>query len=189
MHGTSFLSVSCGYCSDFLQRNETKYTLNINMYTYMLFFYWRRGPLFSASENLCEYDWKCASLRRMLAHFLALGHLFPNLIRMRWFCNNRCCYVSQNKKHQFFFKRYGLTKKFLLLHWLPCHELLLGRPFSQMSEMCLASGILSLQECDRPLDLHTIDRLLWVKQHAARLRLLSWSWRQGEMAMLQNVTH
>lgn len=28
----------------------------------------------------------------------------------------------------------------------PCHELLLGRPFSQTSEMCLASGILSLQE-------------------------------------------
>lgn len=38
---------------------------------------------------------------------------------------------------------------------LPCHELLLGRPFSQMSEMCLASGILSLHEWDRPLDLHT----------------------------------
>lgn len=37
----------------------------------------------------------------------------------------------------------------------PCHELLLGRPFSQMSEMCLASGILSLHEWDRPLDLHT----------------------------------
>lgn len=40
-----------------------------------------------------------------------------------------------------------------LLLRFPCHELLLGRPFSQMSEMCLASGILSLQECDRPLDL------------------------------------
>lgn len=38
---------------------------------------------------------------------------------------------------------------------LPCHELLLGRPFSQMSEMCLASGILSLHEWDRPFDLHT----------------------------------
>lgn len=38
---------------------------------------------------------------------------------------------------------------------LPCHELLLGRPFSQTSEMCLASGILSLQEWDRPLDLQT----------------------------------
>lgn len=35
----------------------------------------------------------------------------------------------------------------------PCHELLLGRPFSQMSVMCLASGILSLHEWDRPLDL------------------------------------
>lgn len=35
----------------------------------------------------------------------------------------------------------------------PCHELLLGRPFSQISAMCLASGILSLQEWDRPLDL------------------------------------
>lgn len=38
---------------------------------------------------------------------------------------------------------------------LPCHELLLGRPFSQISEMCLASGILSLHEWDSPLDLHT----------------------------------
>lgn len=38
---------------------------------------------------------------------------------------------------------------------LPCHELLLGLPFSQMSEMCLASGILSLHEWDRPLDLYT----------------------------------
>lgn len=36
---------------------------------------------------------------------------------------------------------------------LPCQELLLGRPFSQMSEICLASGILSLHEWDNPLDL------------------------------------
>lgn len=36
---------------------------------------------------------------------------------------------------------------------LPCHELLRGLPFSQMSVMCLASGILSLHEWDRPLDL------------------------------------
>ncbi len=41
---------------------------------------------------------------------------------------------------------------------LPCHELLLGRPFSQTSEMCLASGILSLQEWDRPLDLQTKEQ-------------------------------
>lgn len=34
----------------------------------------------------------------------------------------------------------------VLMGALPCHELLLGRPFSQTSEMCLASGILSLQE-------------------------------------------
>lgn len=36
---------------------------------------------------------------------------------------------------------------------LPCQELLRGRPFSQMSEICFVSGILSLQEWESPLDL------------------------------------
>lgn len=35
---------------------------------------------------------------------------------------------------------------FLLPPRLPCQELLRGRPFSQMSEICFVSGILSLQE-------------------------------------------
>lgn len=35
---------------------------------------------------------------------------------------------------------------FLLLLMFPCQELLLGRPFSQTSETCLVSGILSLHE-------------------------------------------
>lgn len=48
---------------------------------------------------------------------------------------------------------YSKTKSISHSCMLPCHELLLGRPFSQISEMCLASGILSLQEWDKPLDL------------------------------------
>lgn len=35
---------------------------------------------------------------------------------------------------------------FLLPPMLPCQELLRGLPFSQMSEICFVSGILSLQE-------------------------------------------
>lgn len=53
---------------------------------------------------------------------------------------------------------------------LPCHELLLGRPFSQMSEMCLASGILSLHEWDRPFDLHTHAALTEYYQYNIILR-------------------
>lgn len=45
----------------------------------------------------------------------------------------------------------------------PCHELLLGRPFSQMSEIFLASGILSLHEWDSPLDLKPNSEMFWEK--------------------------
>lgn len=38
-------------------------------------------------------------------------------------------------------------------HPIPCQELLRGRPFSQMSEICFVSGILSLQEWESPFDL------------------------------------
>lgn len=38
-------------------------------------------------------------------------------------------------------------------HRIPCQELLRGRPFSQMSEICFVSGILSLQEWESPFDL------------------------------------
>lgn len=37
--------------------------------------------------------------------------------------------------------------------YIPCQELLRGRPFSQMSEICFVSGILSLQEWESPFDL------------------------------------
>lgn len=145
--GTSFLWVSYDYHSNSLERDRTwAHTSNTNTYNIVQNIYWWGNR----------------------------GHVWVGL---------QCvCILYIKKKRQHLIFKQSINK---LTYWendlrvgicvLPCHELLRGLPFSQMSEMCLASGILSLHEWDRPLDLHThthtdgMDRKWSVQRHSSKL--------------------